>query len=74
MPSPLTVTFVQSTVLNAISNILAQLIDQRKNTVPPIDGIVLEDFLVPNTNYRQFFLGDNMQLNTRPSAELADLL
>lgn len=33
MPSPLTVTFVQSTVLNAISNILAQLIDQRKNTV-----------------------------------------
>lgn len=35
MPSPLTVTFVQSTVLNAISNILAQLIDQRNNTVTP---------------------------------------
>lgn len=33
MPSPLTATFVQSTILNAISNILAQLIDQRKNTV-----------------------------------------
>jgi hypothetical protein len=55
MPSPLTVTFVQSTVLNAISNILAQLIDQCKNTVPSIDDIVLEDFPVPNTNYRQFF-------------------
>lgn len=35
MPSALTVTFVQSSVLNAISNILAQLIDQRNNTVIP---------------------------------------
>ncbi|KAJ5166137.1 uncharacterized protein N7482_004918 [Penicillium canariense] len=34
MPSALTVTFVQSTVLNAISNLLAQLIDQRKNPTP----------------------------------------
>ncbi|CAI7630670.1 unnamed protein product [Penicillium pancosmium] len=34
MPSALTVTFVQSTVLNALSNILAQLIDQRNNTTP----------------------------------------
>ncbi|KAJ5443679.1 uncharacterized protein N7458_007551 [Penicillium daleae] len=59
MPSPLT-------VLNAISNILAQLIDQRKNTVPSIDDIVLEDFPVPNTNYRQSFLGDNKQLSTHP--------
>lgn len=33
MSSPLTVTFVQSAILNAIANILAQLIDQRKNTV-----------------------------------------
>lgn len=33
MPSALIVTFAQSTVLNAISNLLAQLIDQRKNTV-----------------------------------------
>lgn len=33
MPSALIVTFAQSTILNAISNILAQLIDQRKNTV-----------------------------------------
>ena len=33
MPSQLTVTFVQSTVLNALSNILAQLIDQRNKTV-----------------------------------------
>lgn len=33
MPSALTVTFVQSTVLNALSNILAQLINQRNNTV-----------------------------------------
>lgn len=33
MPSPLTATLVQSTILNAISNFLAQLIDQRKNTV-----------------------------------------
>lgn len=62
----MTLTFVQSTVLNAISNILAQLIDQRKNTVPSIDDIVLEDFPVPNTNYRQYFLGDNKQLSTRP--------
>ncbi|KAJ5889399.1 hypothetical protein N7504_010209 [Penicillium tannophilum] len=34
MLSPLTVTFVQSTFLNALSNILAQLIDQRNNTTP----------------------------------------
>ncbi|CEJ59762.1 hypothetical protein PMG11_08371 [Penicillium brasilianum] len=34
MPSALIVTFAQSTVLNAISNLLAQLIDQRKNTTP----------------------------------------
>ncbi|KAJ5595556.1 uncharacterized protein N7459_001764 [Penicillium hispanicum] len=33
MLSPLTLTIVQSTVLNAVSNILAQLIDQRNNTV-----------------------------------------
>ncbi|KAJ5092604.1 hypothetical protein NUU61_007474 [Penicillium alfredii] len=34
MPFPLTVTFVQSTILNAVANILAQLIDQRKSTTP----------------------------------------
>ncbi|KAJ5787552.1 hypothetical protein N7457_002542 [Penicillium paradoxum] len=34
MPSALVVTFVQATVLNAISNILAQLIDQRNNEGP----------------------------------------
>ncbi|KAJ9490810.1 hypothetical protein VN97_g2431 [Penicillium thymicola] len=55
MPSPLTVTFVQPTVLNIIPNILAQLIDQRKSTVPSIDDIVLENFPVPDTNYRQTF-------------------
>lgn len=33
MPSALTVTFVQATILNAISNVLAQLIDQRNNKV-----------------------------------------
>ncbi|CAG8918357.1 unnamed protein product [Penicillium salamii] len=33
MPSPLTVTFVQATALNAIANVLAQLIDQRNNKV-----------------------------------------
>lgn len=33
MTSPLIVTFVQATILNAISNILAQLIDQRNNKV-----------------------------------------
>ncbi|BDD61575.1 hypothetical protein MPDQ_004600 [Monascus purpureus] len=30
MPSPLTVTFIQSTILNIIANVLAQLIDQYK--------------------------------------------
>lgn len=35
MPSQLAVTIVQSTVLNAISNVLAQLIDQRNNSVRP---------------------------------------
>lgn len=35
MPSQLAVTLVQSTVLNAVSNILAQLIDQRNKTVCP---------------------------------------
>jgi hypothetical protein len=69
MPSPLTVTLVQLTVLNTISNILAQLIDKRKNTVPSIDDILLEDFPVLNTNYRQFFLGDNKQLSTRPLSQ-----
>ncbi|KAJ5952910.1 uncharacterized protein N7479_011323 [Penicillium vulpinum] len=34
MPSPLIVTFVQATILNAISNVLAQLIDQRNNKAP----------------------------------------
>ncbi|KAF4766078.1 hypothetical protein N7455_005066 [Penicillium solitum] len=34
MTSPLIVTFVQATILNAISNILAQLIDQRNNKAP----------------------------------------
>jgi hypothetical protein len=63
------VTFLQLTVLNTISNILAQLIDQRKNTVPSIDDILLEDFPVLNTNYRQFFLGDNKQLSTRPLSQ-----
>lgn len=33
MTSPLIVTFVQATILNAIANILAQLIDQRNNKV-----------------------------------------
>jgi protein Mpv17 len=33
MPSALTVTFVQATILNAISNVLAQLIDQRNSKV-----------------------------------------
>ncbi|KAE8157396.1 hypothetical protein BDV40DRAFT_278468 [Aspergillus tamarii] len=32
-PSPLTVTLIQSTILNAISNVLAQLIDQYKENV-----------------------------------------
>lgn len=36
MPSALTVTFVQSTILNAIANILAQLIDQRNSAVCPL--------------------------------------
>ncbi|KAJ5742772.1 uncharacterized protein N7511_011173 [Penicillium nucicola] len=34
MPSPLVVTFVQATLLNAISNVLAQLIDQRNSKAP----------------------------------------
>ncbi|KAJ5171102.1 uncharacterized protein N7500_003885 [Penicillium coprophilum] len=34
MTSPLIVTFVQATILNAISNVLAQLIDQRNNKAP----------------------------------------
>ncbi|KAJ5180030.1 hypothetical protein N7492_003240 [Penicillium capsulatum] len=46
MPSPLTVTFVQSTVLNAISNILAQLIDQRNNTTPfMLNALALVQFI-----------------------------
>ncbi|RHZ55919.1 uncharacterized protein CDV56_101399 [Aspergillus thermomutatus] len=34
MPSPLTTTLIQSTILNAISNILAQIIDQHKKDGP----------------------------------------
>ncbi|KAJ5110188.1 hypothetical protein N7532_002833 [Penicillium argentinense] len=46
MPSALTVTFVQSTVLNAISNILAQLIDQRNNTTPfTLNALALLQFI-----------------------------
>ncbi|CAI7650250.1 unnamed protein product [Penicillium glandicola] len=46
MPSPLIVTFVQATVLNAISNILAQLIDQRNNKAPfTLNTLALLQFL-----------------------------
>jgi hypothetical protein len=33
MPSPLTTTLIQSTLLNALSNILAQIIAQHKKDV-----------------------------------------
>ncbi|KAJ5542627.1 hypothetical protein N7535_005050 [Penicillium sp. DV-2018c] len=47
MPSPLLVTFVQATVLNAIANILAQLIDQRNNKTPFIlNTLALIQFLI----------------------------
>ncbi|KAJ5772440.1 hypothetical protein N7520_002969 [Penicillium odoratum] len=46
MLSPLTVTFVQSTFLNALSNILAQLIDQRNNTTPfALNSLALLQFI-----------------------------
>lgn len=41
MTSPLIVTFVQATILNAISNILAQLIDQRNNKVRTTNHVFL---------------------------------
>lgn len=41
MTSPLIVTFVQATILNAISNILAQLIDQRNNKVRTTNYVFL---------------------------------
>ncbi|KAE8350913.1 hypothetical protein BDV28DRAFT_29228 [Aspergillus coremiiformis] len=45
-PSPLTVTLIQSTILNAISNILAQLIDQRKTNKPfSLNTIALIQFV-----------------------------
>lgn len=43
MPSPLLVTFVQATILNAISNVLAQLIDQRNNKVRKIPVFYAHD-------------------------------
>ncbi|CAG7943360.1 unnamed protein product [Penicillium salamii] len=47
MPSPLTVTFVQATALNAIANVLAQLIDQRNNKGPfTLNGLALVQFLI----------------------------
>ncbi|KAJ5339327.1 hypothetical protein N7541_011277 [Penicillium brevicompactum] len=47
MPSALTVTFVQATILNAISNILAQLIDQRNNKGPfTLNLLALAQFLI----------------------------
>ncbi|EKV09986.1 Mpv17 / PMP22 family protein [Penicillium digitatum] len=46
MTSPLIVTFVQATVLNAVSNILAQLIDQRNNKAPfTLNTVALLQFL-----------------------------
>ncbi|CDM27326.1 hypothetical protein DTO013E5_4458 [Penicillium roqueforti] len=46
MPSPLLVTFVQATILNAISNVLAQLIDQRNNKTPfTLNTLALLQFL-----------------------------
>ncbi|KAE8374792.1 hypothetical protein BDV26DRAFT_269274 [Aspergillus bertholletiae] len=53
-PSPLTATLIQSTVLNAISNILAQLIDQHRankpfalNTIALIQFITYGAIIVP---------------------------
>ncbi|CAG7927389.1 unnamed protein product [Penicillium olsonii] len=47
MPSPLTVTFVQATALNAIANILAQLIDQRNNKGPfTLNGLAFIQFII----------------------------
>jgi len=58
MPSALTITFVQSTVLNAISNILAQLIDQRNNTVNLLPCPTnLNPILHIYQNQREFDLG-----------------
>ncbi|KAJ5608741.1 hypothetical protein N7528_009308 [Penicillium herquei] len=60
MLSPLTVTFVQSTFLNALSNILAQLIDQRNsptsftlNTLALVQFVTYGILIVPINFYWQ---------------------
>ncbi|KAJ5143535.1 uncharacterized protein N7515_002322 [Penicillium bovifimosum] len=63
MPSPLLATFVQATALNAISNVLAQLIDQRNNKTPFIlntpallQFLIYGIIIVPPNFYWQRFL------------------
>ncbi|KAB8227836.1 uncharacterized protein BDW43DRAFT_316440 [Aspergillus alliaceus] len=61
-PSPLTVTLIQSTILNAISNILAQLIDQHKTSKPfTLNPTALLQFVTygilivpPNFNWQRY--------------------
>ncbi|KAL2001941.1 hypothetical protein VTN02DRAFT_957 [Thermoascus thermophilus] len=60
--SPLTTTFIQSTVLNAIANVLAQLIDQRKHDKPfTLNVVALIQFVLygilivpPNFSWQKF--------------------
>ncbi|KAL2007585.1 hypothetical protein VTN00DRAFT_9023 [Thermoascus crustaceus] len=60
--SPLTTTFIQSTILNAIANVLAQLIDQRKHDKPfTLNVVALIQFVIygiiivpPNFEWQKF--------------------
>ncbi|PYI03006.1 hypothetical protein BO78DRAFT_323831 [Aspergillus sclerotiicarbonarius CBS 121057] len=66
MPSPLTTTFIQSTILNAIANILAQIIDHHRkskssftiNTPALLQFIIYGILIVPINFIWQRYLED----------------
>ncbi|PWY90527.1 hypothetical protein BO94DRAFT_28289 [Aspergillus sclerotioniger CBS 115572] len=66
MPSPLTTTFIQSTILNAIANILAQIIDHHRkskssftiNTPAVLQFIIYGILIVPINFIWQRYLED----------------
>lgn len=87
MTSPLIVTFVQATILNAISNILAQLIDQRNNkvrklltmfcclnmTINKLPGSIYSKYTCssPISGLWSFNRGPQFLLATRPGSALS---
>lgn len=76
-PSPLTVTLIQSTILNAISNILAQLIDRHKENVRRISfnfSLLFPLFPVIRVEVVNTPIQTNQNLPTFPSYYLTPMI